>query len=52
MAAGNSLKGRGGKAFGTGSNKGSLLYGAERNTITKKQAANLARSKGLGGKGG
>ena len=48
-----SYKGAGGKtAFGGASNRGTLLFGAVRNTISKKQAANLARSKGMGGAGG
>ena len=53
MAATNSYSGIGGSsAFGGTPNKGTLMYGATRNTITKRQAANLARSKGFGGKGG
>ena len=53
MAAKNSYVGKGGSsAFGGSQNKGSLMYGAVRNTISRKQAANLARSRGVGGKGG
>jgi len=53
MAKGNSYKGRGGKVTGHSLNRqGSLGYGALRNTISRGQAANLARRVSMGGSGG
>jgi len=53
MAKGNSYKGRGGKVTGHSLNRqGSLGYGALRNTISRGQAANLARRVSMGGNGG
>lgn len=53
MAKGNSYKGRGGKVTGHSLNRQrSLGYGALRNTISRREASNLARRKSIGGKGG
>lgn len=50
--AGNSYVGRGGNRNNSLGRIGSKGYGALRNTITRKEAANLARRKSIGGKGG
>lgn len=50
---GNSFKGVGGKVAGHYLNQqGHLGFGALRNTITRKQASDLARRRSMGGKGG
>ncbi|HFC8533053.1 TPA: hypothetical protein ACFRHF_001801 [Neisseria lactamica] len=51
-AKGNSYVGRGGSRSNSFGRIGSLGYGALRNTISRRDAANLARRKSIGGKGG
>ncbi|WP_192880027.1 hypothetical protein [Neisseria lactamica] len=51
-AKGNSYVGSGGSRSNSFGRVGSLGYGALRNTISRRDAANLARRKSIGGKGG
>lgn len=51
-AKGNSYVGSGGSRSNSFGRAGSLGYGALRNTISRRDASNLARRKSIGGKGG
>ena len=49
-AKGNSYVGSGGSRSNSFGSAGSLGYGALRNTISRRDASNLARRKSIGGK--
>lgn len=51
-AKGNSYIASGGNRNNSLGRVGSLGYGALRNTISRREASNLARRKSIGGKGG
>lgn len=51
-STGNSYIGRGGSRSNSLGRVGSLGYGALRNTISRRDASNLARRVSMGGKGG
>lgn len=50
--SGNSYVGSGGDRNNSLGKVGSLGYGALRNTISRREASNLARRVSMGGKGG
>lgn len=50
--SGNSYVGRGGNRNNSFGRVGPKGYGALRNTISRREAANLARRKSIGGAGG